>query len=103
MLCTNKGYNDSVIFSLLAKSRARSKGILFSSQHQEHIKSLRSFLPDTLEMHWTDLDHMSSFLTFQYSVSSTSSHSGHVEELGAIYHVVVCPSHQFSVLELVCI
>lgn len=28
MLCTNKGYKRSVIFSLLAKSRARSNGIL---------------------------------------------------------------------------
>lgn len=93
MLCTNKGYNDSVIFSLLAKSRARSKGILSPSQRQKHIKWLRSFIPDTFEMHWTDLNHVSSFLTFEYSVSSPSSHSGHVEELCAIYHVVVCQSH----------
>mgnify|MGYP006976744676 CR=1 FL=1 len=28
MLCTKRGYKSSVIFSLFAKSRARSKGIL---------------------------------------------------------------------------
>lgn len=93
MLCTNKGYKDSVIFSLLAKSRARSNGILFPNQHQKHIEWFRSFLPDTLEMHGTNLNHMSGLFTLEYSVSTASSHSGHVEEFCTIYHVVVCQSH----------
>lgn len=32
MLCTNKGYRRSVIFSLFANSSARSKGILYRNQ-----------------------------------------------------------------------
>ena len=93
MLCTNRGYSDSVIFSLLAKSRARSKGILTRGQCLEQIKGVRSSIPDTLEMHWTDFDHMSSFLTFEYPISSTSSHSSDVKELRAVYHMIIYQSH----------
>lgn len=77
-----------MIFSLLAKSRARSKGIL-QLVNTINRSSQWSNLPNSLKMHGSDLDHMSNLLALQDTVAATSGHTGHVEELGAIDHVVV--------------
>jgi hypothetical protein len=77
-----------VIFSLLANSRARSKGILshvsmpISSPEQGN-------LPNTLEMHGADLNDMARLLAFQYAVTPTSCHSRNIQKLGAVDHVIV--------------
>ena len=46
-------------------------------------------LPDTLKMHRTDLDNVTSFLALQNAVSASSSHSSNVKKLSTIYEVVV--------------
>lgn len=47
-------------------------------------------LPDTLEVHWTNLHHMAQLLALQNAVTTATSHSCHVEELGTINHMVIC-------------
>lgn len=63
MSWTKSGYNCSVIFSLFAKSSARSKGILAKSVWLSHYWIVRG-LPDALQMHGTDLHDMPCFLAF---------------------------------------
>lgn len=77
-----------MIFSLLAKSRARSKGILQLVSTLDRSSQL-SNLPNSLKMHGSNLDHMSDLLALQDTVAATSGHTGHIEKLGAIDHVVV--------------
>jgi hypothetical protein len=88
MSWTNKGYSCSVIFSLLANSRARSKGIL---HHISTMKGTSEKLnsPHTLEVHWANLDDVARLLTLQDTVSSTSRHSRNIQELGSIDHVII--------------
>ena len=78
----------SVIFSLFAKSRARSKGIL---RHQRSTdgQSEDGNLPNALEMHGPDLDDLAGFFALEDPVSPTSGHASHVEQLCAVDHVVV--------------
>lgn len=49
----------------------------------------RGNIPDTLQVHGTNLDNMANLFTLQNSVSSSSRHAGHVQKLGAIDHVVI--------------
>jgi len=46
-------------------------------------------LPDTLQVHWSDLDDMSDLFTFQDAVTASASHARHVQQLGTVDHVVV--------------
>lgn len=94
MLWTNNGYNCSVIFSLLAKSRALSKGILCFISNGDVIMSSKS-VPDSFEVHRPNLDHMPSFLALQDTITPSSRHASNIEKLGAIDHVIVCPESQF--------
>jgi len=47
-------------------------------------------LPNTLQVHWPDFDDMSHFFALQNAVSSTTGHSGNVQQFCAIDHVVIC-------------
>ena len=49
--------------------------------------------PDTLEVHRPNFHHMSDLLALENAISSPPSHARHVEQLGAIYHVVVWGEH----------
>lgn len=56
------------------------------SQQQQR----RVDIPNALEVHGANLDDMADFFTLEDAVSTAAGHSGHVEQLGAIDHVVVC-------------
>jgi hypothetical protein len=77
MSWTKRGYSDSVIFSLFANSSARSNGILRLLVDEE-LEELLEHLPDTLEMHRADLDHMPGLLALQDTISATSCHARHI-------------------------
>jgi hypothetical protein len=47
-------------------------------------------IPNTFQMHGTDLDDLFLLLCFEDSVAPTSSHAYYVEKLGPINHVVIC-------------
>jgi hypothetical protein len=88
MSWTNKGYSCSVIFSLLANSRARSKGILRRvSVMDAKVEKLDS--PHTLEVHWADLNDVARLLTLQDTVPSTPRHSCYIQKLGSVDHVII--------------
>jgi hypothetical protein len=77
-----------VIFSLFANSNARSKGIL---RHVSFVVSTRTdgILPNTFQVHGTNLDNVSCFFTFEDAVSATSGHTSDIKQLGAVDHVVI--------------
>jgi hypothetical protein len=76
-----------VIFSLLAKSRALSNGIL--SQLVWLVLPLQDNLPNSFQMHRSNLHDVASLLTLQYAVPATTGHAGHVKQLRAVDHVIV--------------
>ena len=77
-----------MIFSLLANSRARSKGILqYVSMMEGKVEKLDS--PHTLEVHWADLNDVARLLTLQNTVPSTSCHSCYVQKLGSVDHMII--------------
>ena len=41
-------------------------------------------------MHRANLHNMTSFLTLEYAIPTTSSHACYVQQLRAVDHVVVC-------------
>lgn len=47
-------------------------------------------IPDTLEMHRANLDHMAQLLALQNTITAATSHSRHIEQLGTVDHMVVC-------------
>ena len=89
MLCTKSGYSSSVIFSLLAKSNARSKGILLKCQKKLKAHGCCRHLPDAFKMHRSDLDNMPHLLALQDAVAPTSSHASNIEKFRSIDHVIV--------------
>lgn len=46
-------------------------------------------LPNALEVHWSDLHHVSNLLRLENAVPSTSGHAGNVQQLGSIDEMVV--------------
>lgn len=89
MLCTKSGYSRSVIFSLLAKSRARSKGILSVVRRAAKKNIWELFLPHALQMHRSNFHNMANLLALQDTISTTPRHSRNIEELRPINHVVI--------------
>jgi hypothetical protein len=81
-----------VIFSLFAKSNARSNGILSIGQLYDVLPHYLQRSPDAFQMHRPNFDHMSHFFTLENAVSSPSSHAGHIQQFRAIDHVIVCNS-----------
>lgn len=47
-------------------------------------------LPNTLQVHRANLHHMAQLLTLQDTVTATTSHPSHVEQLRTINHMVIC-------------
>lgn len=45
-------------------------------------------------MHRSNFDDMTRFLALQDTITASSCHTGDVEKLGAIDHVIVCTSRQ---------
>lgn len=79
-----------MIFSLFAKSRALSNGILLQCQRSGlQIRVGVTNIPDALEVHWTNFHNMPHLFAFQYSVSSASGHTCNVEQFGTVDHVIV--------------
>ena len=62
MSLTNSGYICSVIFSLFASSRARSKGILLKLDSPRPRISYADHIPDAFQTHWSDLNNMTDLL-----------------------------------------
>lgn len=48
-----------------------------------------SCIPDTLQVHRANLDDVANLLALQNPITSTTGHTGNVEQLGAVNHVVV--------------
>lgn len=46
-------------------------------------------LPNTLEMHWANLDNMSILLAFENAITTASGHTGNVQELCTVDHMIV--------------
>lgn len=88
ILWTNNGYKISVIFSLLANSRARSNGILFHVRGCLIDADVQS-LPNTFEMHRPNLNNVPDFLRFEYAISSPSGHTSYIQKLGSVDEVVI--------------
>lgn len=88
-----------MIFSLFAKSSARSKGILQSCvSRQVGHRSSKRHLPDTLQVHWANLHHVSRLLALQDTITTTTCHTGNVQKLRTIDHVIVlAPSHAHAI------
>jgi hypothetical protein len=69
--------------------------------HKERIQRFRDLLlvgkiqrtvewnPNTLEMHWANLDNVSHLFALENSIPTSTSHSRNVEKLGAIDHMVI--------------
>lgn len=69
--------------------------------HEERVEGLGDLLlvgkiqravkrdPDTLEMHWTNLDDVAGLLAFEYTIAAATSHTSHVEQLGTVDHMVI--------------
>jgi hypothetical protein len=55
-------------------------------------RRLAADIPDSLEMHGTDLDHVSRFLTLQNPISFASAHTGHIQQFCAVDVIVVYES-----------
>ena len=53
-------------------------------------------LPNTLQVHRSDLDNMSDFLAFQDAITPASGHASHIEQLCAINHVIVCEEERYG-------
>jgi hypothetical protein len=53
------------------------------------LKSSLKRNPDTLEMHWADLNDVTRLFALQYAVSTASCHSRDVQQLGAVDHVII--------------
>lgn len=49
--------------------------------------------PDTLEMHWANLDDVSRLFTLENTISSASGHASNIQEFGSIDEVVVCDNY----------
>jgi len=51
-------------------------------------------LPDTFQVHWTNLYNVSSLLTLQDTIATSTCHSGNVQQFCAVDHMVVLtPGH----------
>jgi hypothetical protein len=46
-------------------------------------------LPNAFQVHGSDLHHILLFFRLQNSVTATTSHARYVEELGAVYHMII--------------
>lgn len=58
----------------------------------------RKNIPNTLEMHRPNLDHVPRLLALENTIATTARHSSDVQELGAVNHVVVfTPSHTHAI------
>lgn len=72
--------------------------------HKQRVQLLGDFLlvgelqgalegnPDTLQVHRTNLDHVSVFLALQNAVATTARHASNIEQLGTVDHVVIFTS-----------
>ena len=91
MLCTKRGYSISVIFSLLANSRARSNGILgINSKLPYRYGYLQKrCVPDPLQMHWANLDNVLLLLALENTITAASGHTSNIEKFSAINHMVI--------------
>lgn len=89
MLCTKRGYSLSNIFSLFAKSSARSKGILKTISSCGEREVAKSYIPYALEMHGADFHNVAAFLAFEYSIATSTRHASHIQELRSVDHVVI--------------
>jgi hypothetical protein len=45
--------------------------------------------PYAFEMHRSNLHDMSHFLALENTVTSTTGHSGHIQQFGAVNHVII--------------
>jgi hypothetical protein len=47
-------------------------------------------VPNALQVHGSDFHHVTNFLALENTITSPSSHAGHVEQLRAVDHMVIC-------------
>ena len=86
-----------MIFSLFAKSMARSNGIL-ETVSPDSMDMNEDSLPYAFEVHWPNLDDIPNLFTFQNPVPTTSCHLRNIEKLRAVDHVIVLsPRNAYSI------
>lgn len=80
--------------------------------NEERIKLLRDFLlvgevkgsveryPNTLEVHWSNLDDIPNLLALQDAIAPASCHIGDVQQLGPINEAVVFATGNTNALDL---
>jgi len=49
----------------------------------------RQNVPDSFEMHWSNLDHVAQLLALQDAIATPTSHASDVQQLRAVNHVVI--------------
>ena len=87
ILCTNRGYSKSVIFSLFAKSNARSKGIL---QHVSPILVIQMLiLTRPLSNALANFDNVPRLFGLENTIATATGHAGYVQQLCAVDEVIV--------------
>lgn len=74
---------------LVRKVKRSLEGDPATGQQLLDVKPAGRFLPDALEMHWSNLNDVPGLLALQDAVATASSHTGDVQKLGAIDHVIV--------------
>ena len=47
------------------------------------------FSPDAFQVHWTNFDNVSGLFALQDPVTTTTGHTSDVQELGAVYHMII--------------
>lgn len=53
------------------------------------VESPLEWNPNPLEMHGPNLDHMTNLLALEYTITSSSGHSGNVQQFRSINHMVI--------------
>lgn len=48
------------------------------------------YIPDTLQMHGANLDHVTNFFALENAISTTTGHASNVQQLGTVDHMVIC-------------
>jgi hypothetical protein len=61
----------------------------YAKSVQRDQEDTRVALPDTFEVHRADFDNMTRLLALQDAISSASRHSGDIQKLGTVDHVIV--------------
>lgn len=102
--CTNvvhkQGVKKLCNLLLVGEIQRAIKRYPASGQPSESKVGTISCLPDTLEMHRSNLDHMSRLLALKNTVAATAGHASDIEKLGPVDKVIVLASCDTNAIRL---